>query len=140
MVKAKIDVGNEVEALCTKCKGPSIHVIEVIKNDKITKVLCKSCLSSHKYVSPDTPKKTPVKRTKKAETVPKTKEQRKWARLLNKVDVENAVDYKMESTYSDMIAIKHAKFGLGVVLEVVNPTKVSVIFEDGIRNMVQNRS
>ena len=53
MTKVKtLEAGSEVEAMCKKCKAPTAHVIEVVKNDEIKKVMCKSCFSSHRYISP----------------------------------------------------------------------------------------
>ena len=71
--KNTLEVGAEVEAMCTKCKGPSIHVIEVIKNDKITKVLCKSCLSTHKYKPVESEKDAPQDPSEKVDHNPKGK-------------------------------------------------------------------
>jgi len=139
-------VGNEIEALCNKCKAATVHVIEVIKGGKPTRVMCKSCENSHRFRSPQeliehrkkaaSTKKTAT--TKRAAST-KTPEQRKWSRLCNKVDIENPTEYQMEKKFAEHDAIQHKKFGLGVVIEIVNPTKMSVAFEEGIKTLVQNR-
>jgi len=149
------EVGSEIEALCNKCKAATVHVIEVIKQDKPTRVMCKSCESSHRFRSPEeliefkkkaaktkavkskAAKSTAVK-TKRAASS-KTPEQRKWSRLCNKFNIENPTDYQMEKKFSEHDAIQHKKFGLGVVVEIVNSTKMSVAFEEGIKTLVQNR-
>ncbi len=137
-------VGQEIEAMCGKCKDATVHVIEVIKSDKPYKALCKSCNSSHRYRSPDLETKTTTKKsstTKKTATkaASKTPEQRKWTRLCNKVDTDNPEEYEMTKSFTEHDAINHAKFGLGVVKEIVNNSKMSVVFEDGERVLVQNR-
>ena len=145
--KKSYTVGSEIEAMCGTCKDATVHVIEVIKNEEPYKVLCKSCHSSHRFRSPDAPvkakKTTTTTRAKKSATgtasKSKTPEQRKWTRLCNKVDTENPNDYEMSKSFAENDAIQHKKFGLGVVVEIVNPTKISVAFEDGIRTLVQNR-
>lgn len=140
--KRPIEVGEEIEALCNKCKSPTVHVIEVIKNDKITKVMCKSCMSSHRYRKPDSidePKTVKNKTTKKAAQPAKTKEHRKWSRMIAKVDAENPIEYTMSTNFTLHDVLNHDKFGLGVVMEVVDPSKISVIFKDRIRTLVQNR-
>ena len=47
-----IEGGEEIEAMCGSCKDATLHVVEVIKDDKVAKVMCKSCLRSHKYRKP----------------------------------------------------------------------------------------
>ena len=147
--KNTLEVGAEVEAMCTKCKGPSIHVIEVIKNDKITKVLCKSCLSTHKYKPVESEKDAPKTRAKKSTTTQKakapkkatkTKEERQWSRLLTKADAEevDSVEYAMNASYSELDVINHQKFGVGVVVKVLETNKISVGFQEGTKTLVQN--
>ncbi len=135
------EVGSEVEALCSKCKRATVHVIEVIKNDKITKVMCKSCLSSHRFKSPEEAvkvKAAPKKRVAKVPAPPKTREERKWSRLLAQVDVEHPVEYTMKGKYAERDVISHNTFGLGVVLKVLDTTKMSVVFQVGVKTLVQN--
>jgi hypothetical protein len=135
-----MDVGNEVEAMCRTCKGPAIHVIESIKNDKIDKVLCKGCNKSHKYkpVVEEGDEK-PAKKTTKRAAPTKTKEERKWSRLLNKVGQDNPIDYTMSEIYNEKDVLNHGKFGIGVVHEVIDHTKISVVFKEGTKVLIQNR-
>ena len=116
-VQNKLEVGAEVEAMCKTCKGPSIHVIEVIKNDKITKVMCKACLNSHRYVPVSEAEEATKPKTAKRKTPLKTKEERKWSRLLSKVDSEQPIEYEMDKSFTEKDVINHAKFGVGVVVE-----------------------
>lgn len=138
-----IEVGKEVEALCKTCKGPAIHVIETIKKDKIDKVLCKGCNKSHKYkpveVEEEGVEKAAKKPAKKRAVSTKTKEERKWSRLLNKVDSESPIDYAMSEIYNEKDVLSHTKFGVGVVHEVIDHTKVSVVFKEGTKVLIQNR-
>src|SRR3990172_1902434 len=146
--KKKLEPGAEVEALCSKCKGPSIHVIEAIKNDKISRVLCKSCLSSHKFkpVEETAIKKKRASTAKKAASTvekipkvkkpPKTKEERKWARLMAKAgetNTANTTKYEMSGSYSELDVINHNAFGVGVVVKVIQSNKVSVAFQNGVK-------
>ncbi|MBN1466971.1 hypothetical protein JXA02_14550 [candidate division KSB1 bacterium] len=139
--KKPIEVGDEIEALCGTCKDATVHVVEVIKEGKITKVMCKSCLNSHKFRAPmSTAEKKAKKKTAAPKTSSKSKEQRKWSRVMAKADAENPQDYAMTATYEENDVIHHEKFGVGVVAEIVDPTKMNVVFEDGVKTMVQNRS
>ena len=47
-----IEAGTEVEAMCGTCKAATVHIVEVVKENVPTKVLCKSCNNSHKYRAP----------------------------------------------------------------------------------------
>lgn len=138
----KIQVGDEIEAMCGVCKTATVHVVESIKDGKPTKVLCKSCTASHRYRKPVVEGAAKPKKAKKAavKKPTKTKEQRKWSRVLAKVDAENPVEYAMTSTYDANDVIEHSKFGLGVVVDVVDTSKVSVVFEEGEKTLVQNRA
>ncbi len=143
MAEKEFQVGEEIEALCGTCKAATVHNIEVIKEGKPTKVLCKSCNKSHKYRKPvteDEDEKPKRKKTTKKKAPPKTKEQRKWSRVMGKVEGTDPQPYIMSETYEEQNVIDHSKFGLGVVKEVIDPTKISVVFENGEKVMVHNRS
>ncbi|MBN1998639.1 hypothetical protein JW935_13855 [candidate division KSB1 bacterium] len=132
----KYDAGQEIEALCNKCKCPTVHVIEVVKENKVTRVICKICHNSHRY-KPAT--KANVEKVKK-KISKKTPEERKWSRLMAKTDEEeDPIEYSMEKSYDELAVIEHHKFGIGVVKEVLDSTKMNVVFQDGIRTLVQNR-
>ena len=135
-----IQVGDEVEAMCGVCKVATVHNVETVKDDKAFKVLCKSCSASHRYRKPVKEGEVKKKRVAKPKAPPKTKEQRKWSRVLAKVDAENPVEYAMKSNFDANDVIDHAKFGVGVVVDIVDTSKVSVVFEEGEKTLVQNRS
>jgi len=137
----KPEIGAEVEALCPKCKSATVHVIEVIKTPTLMKVMCKACLSSHRYrpVGAGAGKKSAkVKKAKKPKADPQTREERKWNRLLEQADKDKAVSYSMNSSFTENDVIDHTKFGVGVVVKILDHGKITVIFQDGLRNMVQN--
>ncbi len=146
-----VDVGSEVESMCTKCKLVTVHVVSAIKNDKITKVMCKSCLSSHRYRPVDDETKAEItKKAKERKLVAQkaarkraaTSAARKWENLLSKVQDEeqeqDPTEYSIQQTYETNQIIKHAKFGKGVVVKIIDDKKVDIVFEDGIRTMAQN--
>ncbi len=140
-----LEVGAEVEAYCTKCKALTVHIIEGIKGEKITKVMCKSCLSTHKYKSAaDMAEKEAKKSTTRKKAAPKekvkvSKESRKWSRVLAKLDSDNPIEYSMAASYSEQDVIHHSTFGVGVVVKVIDPERMDVIFQDGLKKLVQNR-
>ena len=150
--KTKIEIGAEIESICTKCKIPTVHVITKLEGDKVTKVMCKICNSYHKPRFEEKPVKSrkAAKATKstaaakkespkKSSPKPtKTSEERKWNRLLKKVDEEEPVEYQMSESYSSDSVISHPAFGLGVVIDVPSQKKIQVFFQDGAKTLVHN--
>ncbi len=139
--KKKLEIGAEVEALCNKCKGATIHVIVAIKSEEMVRVMCKACSSLHRFHPPDgklMKKMVKLKKAKKAKLTPQARETRKWTKLLQQADPEKAVVYSMSKAYVENDLIQHDKFGLGIVVKILDQRKISVVFEEGLKNMVQN--
>lgn len=136
-----LEVGTEVEALCTKCKNATTHVVSVIKNDEIARVMCKACLTTHRYrpITEIIKKKlAKLKKIKKTKEASQTRESRKWNKLLEQADASKAVSYRMGISYTENDVIQHDMFGLGVVVKILDASKMSVVFSTGVKNMVQN--
>ena len=139
--KKKMEIGIEVEALCNKCKAATVHVVVAIKSQDMVRVMCKTCSSLHRFKAPESKgvkKADKLQKAKKAKLTPEAKESRKWNKLLMAADPGKAVAYSMSHGYAENDVIQHDKFGLGVVVKIVDPSKISVVFEGGIKNMVQN--
>ncbi|MBN2010634.1 hypothetical protein JW960_14910 [candidate division KSB1 bacterium] len=135
-------IGQEIEAYCGKCKNETIHLITAMQGAQIDKVMCKICMSYHKFRAGTSA--VPVIRKQKTVSKPtkgssmKTR-RTKTAKLLEAADIDSAINYKMSSTYEVDEAINHKTFGLGIVKDVVDDQKINVLFEDGERLLVQNR-
>jgi hypothetical protein len=139
--KAKIEVGKEVIAFCSKCKDSTTHVVEVIKNEKISRVMCKVCLSSHRFRTDEKEETTEKKVRKTAKKAPpKTSQEKKWERIMAKTASanESPIEYKMQNSYKVLNVIQHHTFGVGVVREVYGTTKMAVVFQIGEKVLVQN--
>ncbi|HOT98368.1 MAG TPA: hypothetical protein PLN61_00315 [bacterium] len=139
--KKKMEIGIEVEALCNKCKAATVHVVVAIKSQDMVRVMCKTCQSLHRFKSPESKllkKAGKVVKPKKAKLTLEARETKKWNKLLTAADPEKAIAYSMSQGYSENDVIQHDKFGLGVVVKILDPSKISVVFEDGLKNMVQN--
>jgi hypothetical protein len=138
--KKKMEIGMEVEALCNKCKAATVHVVVAIKSQDMVRVMCKACSSLHRFKAPASKlaKKAEKLKVKKAKLTPEARETKKWNKLLLAADREKAVAYSMSHGYAENDVIQHNKFGLGVVVKILDPSKISVVFEVGLKNMVQN--
>jgi len=134
-------ISKEVEAYCGKCKTDTLHVITAVKNDKIDRVMCKVCTSYHKYKqSSESINKSPIKKTKTElkKKVKRRTRRDKWTRLLDNLDTELAIEYKMDKEYELETPIHHKSFGFGIVKNVIDLQKITVLFQDGEKILVQN--
>ena len=137
-------IGQEVEAYCGKCKIDTLHVITSLKNEVTDKVMCKMCMSYHKYRKPagaaSKEKKKTVTKSEKVSGVKTVKRPRrdKWTRLLSETDFDGAMDYSMDKEYDLATAINHKKFGVGIVKNIITMQKIEVLFHDGAKILVQN--
>jgi hypothetical protein len=62
-----------------------------------------------------------------------------YRQLLKGRDLDEASPYKIKNPLDEGDLIDHPKFGIGVVVSVIEATKVNVAFEDRPRIMVCNR-
>jgi hypothetical protein len=44
-----VRLGDDIEDWCTRCRGISTHAVAGLLDGKVLKVLCRACLSEHKY-------------------------------------------------------------------------------------------
>ncbi len=138
-------IGQEIEAYCGKCKTDTIHLVTAATDEKITKLMCKTCMSYHQYRKPKNASADSTddkKATTKAEAKPKKTRARrdKWTRILNNAQADTAVEYEIGESYEVETAIHHQKFGLGIVKNVIDSRKIEVLFHDGEKILAQNMS
>ena len=154
-------VGGEIISYCTKCKMDLNHVIHAMVESTPVRVECYTCHSVHKYHEPKESKAvakaakalqtvTRVTNGGTAEVVVKTSTPRvsnkapaidpfdTWSGLLKGKEA-GAKSYAIDSSYRQGDVINHPTFGLGVVEKRLEPKKISVVFRDGAKNLVDNR-
>jgi hypothetical protein len=153
-IKKEIVVGTEVDAYCTKCRLILNHVVVAMVGTRPKKVECLTCHGQHAYRVSE-----PGTRTRAASTdsaVPKEKkaadkkrvklrriqekEKELWKETLAKKDLTLAKNYVMSDSYEPEDVINHARFGVGIVTQVITSTKMEVLFEEGYKCMVCNFS
>jgi len=76
----------------------------------------------------DAEKAKPIKRSRKKD----------WSALILTVDQDGAVDYNIADDFSQIAAINHKTFGLGVITKVLDETKIEVVFEENKKVLAQN--
>lgn len=138
----KIRVGGDIDAWCTRCKRQSSHTVLAMDGGTPVRVMCLSCKSQHNYRA----EQAKVRNTgsRKSAGAAKKNEARPspaggWQKALKDKDIENPRAYNPKETYLAGQVILHAKFGIGVVLEVRQGGKITVIFEDDTRTLVHDR-
>lgn len=133
-----IKVGQEVQAHCKKCKADTLHKVTVIKEGKIKKVMCSSCLSTHAYRAPQ--KSGVVGEAVSVAKIRKTTRRgiKDWATLVADVDEKSATNYKLSGDYTNVIALQHKIFGLGVITKVISSDKIEVVFKKKTAILAQN--
>lgn len=136
-----VSAGDHIAAKCTKCKDTTNHTIVAMVGQKVVRVQCNICSSTHNYRA-DLPKKQPASRsaavnkvtgTSAAATRSSNKAQRDWDDLLETAKPADAAPYSMNTLMKEGLLIMHPTFGLGQVLSTSKPNKMEVRFQCGIK-------
>lgn len=126
----------DISAWCGKCKFDRTHVIAAMDGDKVRKVTCSMCNSTHNY------KNAPSSESKSGST--KTPRSSKSSGSSRKstgfsIDPNRPVkNYNMGSGFSEGDVINHPKFGLGSVLAITSPNKMEVRFQEGTKILLHS--
>ena len=136
-----LSAGDHIASKCTKCKDTTNHTIVAMVGEKVVRVQCNTCSSTHNY-RPETKKKAPTPRgtaaaktrsTTAAQTRSINKAQRDWDELLENTKPEEATPYSMNTPMKEGLLILHPTFGLGQVVSTIRPNKMEVRFQAGIK-------
>lgn len=158
---------DEVDAYCTKCKMDLNHRVvaraAVSKADldrvaperraatrasaPIERVECLTCHTQHNYYRP---KSAPAERAAKVKRVagPKTTapststktavgQRLFWEKAIAGRTANEFTTYAPASQFVLGQLVRHAKFGEGVVMEVNDAHKVTILFADGVKLLAQ---
>ncbi len=143
-------IGENIDAYCSKCKLMLAHVIMSKVDGAVSKVKCKTCGAEHKY-RPEKPaaKKTIVHKpaAHKEKTAKKTNDAKgKINDAPLQWDVKNrnmggsvvVKDYSIHDQYSTKDVVNHSVFGLGFVERIVSDKSMDVLFCDSVKLMAMN--
>jgi hypothetical protein len=132
-----IAVGGAVQAKCGKCKAETKHTVLAMVEEKAERVRCTICEADHKYRAPAKPRAAAKPRVAKAPgAAKKNAEVEEWAKLSPKWDIAKAVAYKTDASFNKNDLLKHKKFGVGQVQQLIGTNKVRVLFETGVKMML----
>ena|SRR5688572_8442762 len=138
----KIKPGSTVDSWCTKCKLILAHTVEAMVEGKITRVHCNTCRGQHAYrrAAPASAKGgTAARRSgakKASDAAPKRSE---YETLLRGRTGDKARTYATSERFAPGELIKHASFGLGIVIAERDSVKIDVAFPDGPKVLMHGR-
>lgn len=132
-------VGGDTLSWCTKCKMDLAHVIVSMVDGQPSKVICKTCKSTHKYRKNG----EPVSRSPGMRSIsksPRSTPASRVADLFEKRMIEGRAKaghtYAPTQNYLVGDMIQHAKFGIGFVEEIRSGGKILVLFREGEKVLV----
>ncbi len=131
----KFSAGENIVSYCTKCRLNLDHVIVAVDSEKISKVKCMTCGSTHKYRSaadiakPRSPRKK-VEAAKTSEVL--------WENCIAEAKGKERT-YDMGGKYRVGDIVVHQIFGKGVVRKLYL-NKCDVLFKDKERLMASANS
>lgn len=135
-MKAEHIVGGEISSWCTKCKQILGHTIVALVDALPKKVKCNTCNGNHNYREKAPRPRKPAIPKKGAPAEQATF----LSRLNDDYDFSHAEQYKMGHSYKADQVINHPNFGVGLVVLVIDWTKIEVLFKSGTKRLVQNRT
>ena len=138
-----LSAGSTIETQCTRCRLLTNHTIVAMVGEKIVRVECNTCRSTHNYRSPKAAKEPAAPRATQQKKVsaprsprvdPEAAARDEWAGLRPNMDPDKAVPYDMNASYRVNTLLLHPQFGLGIV-QMVLPNKIEVLFQDGKKRL-----
>lgn len=146
MINRKLSAGDIIDARCTRCREILNHRIVAMVEGKVVRVECNTCGGVHNYYPPPTVKEAKIIKAAKdsasarvsssprsSKKDPGEADREEWASLKPTMQIDRAQDYNMNGAYRVNSLIIHSVFGLGIVKRLIEPNKMQVLFQDGIK-------
>ena len=146
MSTKQLSAGDIIESRCTKCREVLNHRIVAMVEGRVVRVECNTCNGVHNYYPPPTakeakaPRAATARKTGSTSAAPRASrkdpaevEREEWASLHPTFDLDKAVPYAMDGKFQVKKLIQHPSFGVGIVKAVIVPSKMQVLFKDGIK-------
>ena len=137
-------VGGYAEGWCTKCRLQLGHTIIAMVDNAPAKVKCNTCNSQHNFHAKESGKSrtSPKTSSKSASSSKKIKTQEAnyndYTSRLAGHDLSTAQKYSLGGNFKKDEIIDHFKFGVGIVLSVIQSNKIEILFKDGLKILIQN--
>ena len=139
----QLSAGSTIETRCSRCDRVLNHSIVAMVGDKIVKVECSTCHTTHAYHPTKTAKELAASKagqqkaatTRASKADPDAAARAEWAELQPGMDLEQALPYDMNRVYRQKNVLFHPNFGLGYVQLVIVPNKIDVLFQAGKKRL-----
>jgi len=131
--------GGNIEAWCPRCNLKSDHTIIALVDNSPEKIKCNSCDEHHSLSARQLGKSGA--RSKSRNRTLKSKEatyEKYLARLADGGPAES-IQYTIKGNFEKDQIIDHLKFGIGIVLSVIQIDKIEILFKDGPKLLIQNQ-
>jgi hypothetical protein len=144
MNSRKLSAGDIIEARCTRCRDILNHRIVAMVAEKVARVECNTCGGVHNYYPPPTPKtaksvssgtaaRKPAAAPRATKKDPAQADREEWLAVRQNLNIDRAISYSMNAKCKVNDVVDHPVFGLGLVKLLIAPSKMQVLFEDGIK-------
>ncbi len=139
--------GQEILAYCGKCKLDLMHNIIAHKEGNsgpVAKCQCRTCNAIHGFRAAKGSAGTVKARTAAAKRAPRQKVEQvpcnvEWKRQLEEAANKPEMPYSISASFGQGDILNHPKFGVGVVQQLKDSTKVEVLFQDDVKVLVHNK-
>ncbi len=144
-------MGDEIDSNCPRCKEETIHRVVAMVEGKVHKVICTRCNSQHRYrpslaamrkkvVLPTERQARVLQKIASARDSRTLKPLKEWQDLKERVGEVKPLHYDPSASYSENQAVSHPNFGLGFVRQLIDSSKMEVVFEHEVKILVMNRA
>ncbi len=125
------EVGQDLDAWCSRCGLTLAHVVVSKRGTRLHRLECKTCRTVHAYRTG--PPKSGRSRA------PKAPRKSAYDEQMEGRDRSAALPYAPSGTYRRDDLIRHSKFGVGLVTQLLDARTMTVLFPDGPRRLVFGR-
>ncbi len=150
MVGKKSGPGAEVDAWCTKCRMDLNHIIVAMVGSEIKRAKCLTCGGEHKYHPPKSKEKVsksgsrktaPGKSGKTGKPRSKASAEGEWNTFMKGLDESiEPRTYKINEEFDEGEFLNHKSFGVGKVINILGSEKMEVVFKEGRKVLLYNKS
>jgi hypothetical protein len=151
MASVSFGPGDDIEAWCTRCRMNLNHRVVAVVGNSVERVQCLTCGGDHKYYPPKHARKNepekrhlkivPTEKGRKLVDKAAAKAQSEWTTFMKEMPPDYSPrPYSISDAYKPSEFIEHPTFGIGRVLDLVGAEKMQVIFKDGRKILICNKS
>jgi hypothetical protein len=153
MMAKPLAAGSEIDAWCTRCRLDLGHRIVAMVDKRPKRVICLTCNSEHNYRPPHSGPAAKEPRPSVAERAPRRaspeatghssrsalRQLADWEAHVVGQAVDAFTRYSVDKEYEPGQLVLHRRFGEGYVMQRVDTDKITVMFRDGPRVLVQGQ-